>query len=121
MPKVSIPSQKLEFEVPAGANLRDSLRKEGVEVYQGLTRYVNCFGHGTCGECRLLVKKGGENLSAKGIMEKLTLFRMLSTVGHENEMRLACQCAVNGDVEVEPQPEMNISGETFWSKPWPNK
>ena len=121
MPKVSIPSQKLEIEVSAGANLRDSLRREGVEVYQGITRYLNCFGHGTCGECRLLVKKGAENLSPKGVMEKFTLFRMLSAIGHESEMRLACQCAVNGDVEVEVQPEMNISGETFWAKPWPNK
>lgn len=121
MPKVSIPSQKTEIEVPAGANLRDCLRREGVEVYQGLTRYVNCFGHGTCGECRILVKKGSENLSSKGLMEKATLFRMLSTIGHENEMRLSCQCAVNGDVEIETVPEMNISGETFWTKPWPNK
>jgi ferredoxin len=121
MPKVNIPSLKLEFEVPAGSNLRDGLRREGVEVYQGLTRYVNCFGHGTCGECRILVKKGMENLSSKGFMEKATLFRMLSTIGHENEMRLSCQCAVNGDVEVDVQPEMNLSGETFWSKPWPNK
>ena len=121
MPKVSIPNLKVEFEVPQGSNLRDGLRREGVEVYQGLTRYVNCFGHSTCGECRVLVKKGMENLSTKGIMEKMTLFRMLSTIGHENEMRLSCQCAVNGDVEVEVQPEMNLSGETFWSKPWPNK
>jgi ferredoxin len=121
MPKVSIPSKKIELEVPEGTNLRECLRREGVEVYQGLTRYVNCFGHGTCGECRLLVKKGNENLSGKGILERLTLFRMFSTIGNENEMRLSCQCTVKGDVEIEPQPEMNISGETFWAKPWPNK
>lgn len=121
MPKVSIPTKKIELEVPAGANLRESLRREGVEVYQGLARYLNCIGTGGCGECRLLVKKGAENLSPKGIKEKFTLFRMFSTIGHENEMRLSCQCAVNGDIEIEPQPEMNISGETFWAKPWPNK
>jgi len=121
MPKISIPGKKLELEVPAGANLRESLRREGVEVYQGLFRYANCMGMGSCGECRLLVKKGAENLSPKGILEKITLFRMLSTIGNENEMRLSCQCTVKGDIEIEPQPEMNLSGETFWAKPWPNK
>lgn len=121
MPKVSIPNRKIELEVAPGANLRESLRREGVEVYQGLTRYVNCFGHGTCGECRVIVKKGIENLTKKTIFEKMTLFRMFSAIGHENDMRLSCQCTVNGDVEIEVQPEMNISGETFWAKPWPNK
>lgn len=121
MPKVSIPSKKTELEVPAGTILRDALRREGVEVYTGLARYLNCFGHGTCGECRLIVKKGAENLSPKGIIEKVTLFRMLSAIGHEDEMRLSCQCVVNGDVEIEPQPEMNLSGEVFWQKPYPNK
>ena len=125
MPKVSIPNRKIELEVAPGAKLRDCLRREGVEVYQGLTRYLNCFGHGSCGECRVLVKKGMENISPKGffgrLFEKFTLFRMFSRIGHENEMRLSCQCQVNGDVEIEVQPEMNISGETFWAKPWPNK
>jgi ferredoxin len=121
MPKVTIANEKKEIEVPGGTNLRDALRREGFEVYQGLTRYLNCFGHGTCGECRVLVKKGTENLSGKGMFERVTLFRMLSTIGHESEMRLSCQCAVNGDVTIETQPEMNLSGETFWSKPYPNK
>ena len=121
MPKVTIANQKREIEVADGANLRESLRREGVEVYSGVTRYLNCFGHGTCGECRLLVKKGQENISGKGLFEKATLFRMLSAIGHENEMRLSCQCTVKGDITIETQPEMNLSGETFWQKPYPNK
>jgi hypothetical protein len=32
-----------------------------------------------------------ENLSPKGAMERFTLFRMLATIGHEEEMRLSCQ------------------------------
>jgi ferredoxin len=64
-----------------------------------------------------------ENLSGKGIMEKVS-FAMLhpfANIGHEADMRLSCQCAVNGDVQVETTPEMNLSGETFWQKPYPNK
>ena len=54
-------------------------------------------------------------------MEKLTMFRMLSAIGFEKEMRLACQCTVNGDCTVETRPAMNLSGENFWQKPFPNK
>lgn len=121
MPKVSLVKDKVEFEVPLGANLRDECRKRAVEVYPGMARYVNCFGNGQCGTCKVLVKTGKENLSPKTLLEKFTLFRMLSTVGFEDEMRLSCQCKVQGDIAIETQPEMNISGENFWQKPYPNK
>jgi ferredoxin len=121
MPKVTITNEKKDIEVPAGANLREALRREGIEVYPGLSRYLNCMGNGMCGECRVLVKKGAENLSPKGLFERGKLFVMLTAVGHESEMRLSCKCAVNGDCTIETTPEMNLSGETFWQKPYPNK
>ena len=67
MPKITILNEKKEIEVPQGANLRQALRGAGVEVYQGLDRYLNCRGLGACGTCRVLVKNGKENLSPKGI------------------------------------------------------
>src|SRR5580704_11337549 len=121
MPKVTFVNEKKEIEVPVGANLRQEARKAGVEVYQGLARYLNCFGHGTCGTCRVLVKKGAENLSAKGIIERFTLGRMFSAIGHEDEMRLSCQARVMGDCTIETRPTFNWSGENFWQKPYPNK
>ena len=121
MPKVTIVNAKKDIEVPVGANLRIELRRAGYEVYPGMARYLNCFGHGSCGTCKVLVKKGMENLGLKTTLEKLTLFRMLSAVGHENEMRLSCQCPVNGDCTVETRPGLNLSGENFWQKPYPNK
>jgi ferredoxin len=121
MPKVVFVNEKRELEVPAGANLRAEARKAGIELYRGLSRYLNCLGHGTCGTCRVLVKKGMENLSPKGRMERFTLARMLATVGHEDEMRLSCQVQVHGDCTVETQPSFNWSGENFWQKPYPNK
>src|SRR5438094_1321968 len=107
MPKINILNEKREIEVPAGSNLREELQKAGVEVYQGLTKYLNCFGHGTCGTCKVLVKKGMENVGPKGTMEKMTLFRMMSAIGLEKEIRLCCQCIVNGDCAVETRPGMN--------------
>ena len=46
MPKVVFVKEKKEIEVAQGANLREEARKAGVEVYQGLTRYLNCRGLG---------------------------------------------------------------------------
>src|SRR5712691_3036711 len=121
MPKITFVNEKKEIEVPVGANLRLEARKAGIEVYKGLARWLNCFGHGTCGTCRVLVKKGMENLSSKGKMERFTLFRMLSAIGFEDEMRLSWQCTVTGDCTIETKPAMNLCGENFWQKPYPNK
>ncbi len=121
MPKVNIINEKKEIDVDQGGNLRTEARKKGVEPHAGIEKYINCVGNGLCGTCRVLVKKGGENLSEKTFIEKLTLMRMFATIGNENEMRLACQCKVNGDCDVVTCPPMNWSGETFWQKPYPNK
>src|SRR5580700_2297950 len=112
MPKVTFVTEKMELEVPLGANLREEAMKAGIEVYAGINRYVNCFGHGTCGTCKVVVTKGKENLSPKTMMEKLTLWRMLSCIGHEEESRLSCQCQVNGDCTIETRPALPISPET---------
>ena len=70
-------------------------------------------------------QKGAEGLSKKGLIEKFTFtFEPISSfkiIGHEEEMRLSCQCEVKGDCEVEVRPAFNLSGETFWAKPYPNK
>jgi ferredoxin len=121
MPKVNFVSDKKEIEVPQGGNLRKEAMKAGIEVYRGLDRLLNCRGNGLCGTCRVLVKKGMENLSPKGKLEKVKLATMMSSIGHEDEMRLACQVQVNGDCTVEARPPLNISGDNFWQKPYPNK
>ena len=125
MPKVVIANEKKEIDVPQGANLRREMLKAGIEVYPWLNRYLNCYGHGLCGTCKVLVKKGMENLSPKSTVEKINMsmhpLTMLAMIGHEDEMRLACQCKVNGDCAVETTPSFNVSGENFWQKPYPNK
>ncbi len=127
MPKVVFVNEKKEIEVPEGANLRTEALKAGVQVYKGINRVLNCLGHGTCGTCAVLIKKGTENLSKPGLIERFTLFRMLSSIGHEQEMRLACQCTVKGDCTVETKPGLQLSpepdakGKQFWETPWPNK
>jgi ferredoxin len=145
MPKVTFVKEKVEIEVPDGANLRQAARAAGIQVYQGLDRILNCRGLGLCGTCRVLVKKGMENLSPKGmskeqweayqkkmkegaangtpktLLERFTLWKSLAVIGHEDEMRLSCQVDVHGDCTIETRPEFNWSGENFWQKPYPNK
>src|SRR5579871_3032573 len=121
MPKVVFVTEKQEIDVPAGSNLRDAARQAGISIYKGLDRYLNCRGLGLCGTCRVLVKKGMENLSPKTLMEKINLnahpLTLFARIGHEDEMRLACQVKVNDDCTVQTQPEFNVSGENFWQKP----
>ena len=125
MPKIVLVNEKQEIEVPDGANLRQEARKAGIQLYKGIHRIANCRGLGLCGSCKVLVKKGMENLSPKGRLERFTLATaptcMLAVVGHEDEMRLACQCSVHGDCTVETRPAFNWSGDNFWQKPYPNK
>jgi ferredoxin len=125
MPKVTFVNEKKEIEVPVGSNLRQEARKAGIEVYKGIERYLNCRGLGLCGTCKVLVKKGMENLNKKTFMERFNMnthpLTMLAALGHEDELRLACQVQVNGDCTIETTPAFNWSGENFWQKPYPNK
>jgi ferredoxin len=125
MPKVVFVSEKQEIDVPAGTNLREAATKAGISVYKGMDRYLNCRGFGLCGTCRVLVKKGMENLSPTSLMERLNLnahpLTMFARIGHEDEMRLSCQVKVNGDCTIQTTPEFNLSGENFWQKPYTNK
>jgi ferredoxin len=125
MPKVFFVNEKQEIEVPQGANLRKEARAAGIEVHGLIESYVNCLGNGLCGTCRVLVKKGMENLNPRTLRERLNLnlhpLTMLAAIGHEDELRLSCQVTVNGDCTIETHPSINWSGENFWQKPYPNK
>lgn len=130
MPIVKFVKEKKEIEVPDGANLRNEAIKAGINLNQGLNgigqtlnKYVNCFGMGMCGTCRVLVTKGMDNTNKMTFSEK-TKFKMVLTpdpvpalafVGHEDTMRLACCTTVHGDIDVESGPELNLFGENFFS------
>ncbi len=125
MPKVTFVNEKETIEVEAGSNLRQVALQAGIALYNGVERYLNCRGMGMCGTCKVLVKSGMENLNRKTLMEKANFsmhpLSLLSAIGHENEMRLACQVHVKGDCSIETTPGLNVSGENFWQKPYPNK
>ncbi|MER3417309.1 MAG: ferredoxin [Gemmataceae bacterium] len=122
MPKVVFVNEKKEIEVPVGANLREEALRAGIPLYRGIHRLVNCRGKGLCGTCRVYVRKGMEHLSPKRLLERIRLAMMpFANIGHENEVRLACQCQVLGDCEIVTRPRKDLYGENFWQKPYPNK
>ena len=119
MPKVTFKKEKKTVEVPEGANLRKVAQSAGVEVYKGLHKYLHCPGLGLCGSCRVYIKKGQENVTKPGMIEKFTTTianpeAQFAYIGHEDELRLSCQCRVTGDIEVETAAPCNWHGEKFW-------
>ena len=115
MPTITFASEKKEIQVPAGANLRAEALRAGVQLYPGVHRFLNCHGLGQCGSCRVLITKGMENVSRKGLLESARLAVSLAYIGNEQKMRLACQTKLNGDITVETKPPLNLFGDNFFS------
>ena len=133
MPKVRFIKENIEVEVPQGANLRTEANRAGINLHQGLNgfgasinRFANCHGMGMCGTCRVLIKQGAENINPPTMREMIKFKTPVPTpfpdplpnfayVQYGEELRLACQVRVNGDIEVESGPELDLFGENFFS------
>lgn len=96
MPQVEIKigPKEYELECAEGENL----------LYESISRNImipfNCTS-GRCGQCRVRVLEGMENLSELGDRETLRLGEEQVAKG----FRLSCQTFVHGNVRVEvPQP-----------------
>jgi ferredoxin len=115
MPTITFTNEKKEIQVPEGANLRKEALAAGVALYPGIHKVVNCHGLGQCGSCRVLITKGMENTSRRGILEAVRMAVSLAYIGNESTMRLACQTKVKGDITVTTCPPTNMFGENFFS------
>jgi ferredoxin len=128
MPIVHFVNEKKQIEVPVGANLRKEAIKAGIRLYNGINGYgaavnevLNCHGLGHCGTCRVKIVKGHENAKPPTltISEKFSFtlnpLAQAAYIGNEDTMRLACCCQVMGDMTVETKPEINLTGENFFS------
>jgi ferredoxin len=130
MPIIKFLKEKVEIEVPQGANLRQAALKAGVNPHSllngmgaGISKAIlNCHGLGQCGTCRVKITKGMGNTSKMGFIEKLRFknplpdpLPALAFVGNEDTLRLSCQTLVNGDIEVETAPQLDLFGENFFS------
>lgn len=91
MPKVKFTNTGAEADVEVGAELKDVTRDWSWPIAFGCE-------DGVCGTCLIHVKKGMDGLSEKEEREAQTLEMMGM---NDSEHRLACQCRVSGDVEIE--------------------
>jgi len=90
MPTITFKTKNLKFQV-----------REGIELVQVKIQNPDIplkFGckQGNCGICAIHVTSGGEHLTKMCPKEKATLKRKEL----ESEYRLACQCALNGSIEI---------------------
>jgi ferredoxin len=130
MPIIKFVKEKKEIDVPVGTNLRKAALDAGVNPHSLLNgmgaaiskAIINCHGLGQCGTCRVKITKGMENTSKMGLIEKIRFHNplpdplpALAFIGNEDTLRLACQTKVNGDIEVETAPTLDLFGENFFS------
>jgi len=90
MPKVTNTSTGNSAQCNAGDRLQDVAQSQDLGIAFGCE-------NGICSTCLIQIKNGIENLSEKTEQEEFTL----DARGADDNMRLACQCQVNGDVEFE--------------------
>ncbi|NEO26689.1 MAG: (2Fe-2S)-binding protein [Kamptonema sp. SIO4C4] len=93
MPQIT--AQGKTFTCDRGANLRQVLLQNQVDVYNGKASALNCRGLGTCGTCTVGVE--GE-VSTPSWREKTRL--SLPPHKADTNRRLSCQVKVLGDVKV---------------------
>lgn len=86
-------------ECAEGENLKDVLRRAGLTPHNGLTKWVNCHGVGSCGTCAVAVTG---SVSPPGLLERLRLAVPPHRRG--SGLRLACKVRVLGDVDVVKHP-----------------
>jgi len=98
MPIVKFVKQNKEFQVNSGNNVRKLARKNHIQIYQGLWKYFNCHGFGLCGTCVVEIDENHPHVSPKRRVEDQLLDRRKMNGVNR---RLACQCQVYGEGDVE--------------------
>ncbi|MCP4872033.1 MAG: NAD(P)H-binding protein [Proteobacteria bacterium] len=100
-----------EVDVRIGTTLRAAARAADVCVYSRARKLLNCYGHGRCGSCRLVVTDGWDRLTAPTAKEHAAP-RPLRGGAHQPagivpplRERLACQARVMGDVALWTHPD----------------
>lgn len=93
MPKVIAQGKTIECD--RGANLRQVLLKNNVDLYNGGATMINCRGIGTCGTCAVEIEGDVSEMSWR---EQARL--SLPPHSSATQRRLACQVQVLGDVRV---------------------
>ncbi len=93
MPTLKAQGKTIECDI--GSNLRRVLLDNGVDVYNGNAKVINCRGIGTCGTCTVKVEG---DISEPNWRDRTR--RSLPPHSPDRDLRLSCQTEVRGDVAV---------------------
>ncbi|MEA5450896.1 2Fe-2S iron-sulfur cluster-binding protein [Leptolyngbya sp. CCNP1308] len=93
MPTITAQGKTIACET--GANLRQVLLANGVDLYNGQAKVINCRSLGTCGTCAVEIH--GE---VSAVNWKDNARRSLPPHDPARNLRLACQTRVLGDIAV---------------------
>jgi ferredoxin len=108
MPQVT--AQGKIFTCATGANLRQVLLEQDIDLYNGKAKYINCMSIGTCGTCAVQIEGEVSAANWKDITR-----RSLPPHQPERNLRLACQVKVLGDIKVTKFDEFWGQGhEVVW-------
>lgn len=91
----SVTAQGQTFRCEDGANLRQVLLAQGVDLHNGQAKVINCRGIGSCGTCAVRVEGRVSDANWKDRGR-----RSLPPHDAQRDLRLACQTRVLGDVKV---------------------
>lgn len=98
MANIKFVKENSEVVAADGANLREKMLQNGIDLYTFMGKMMNCGGYGQCGTCVVEIVEGMENLSPRTEVENRKLKKK------PNNYRLACQTLVNGPVIVATKP-----------------
>ncbi|MEL6139891.1 MAG: 2Fe-2S iron-sulfur cluster-binding protein [Cyanobacteria bacterium J06628_6] len=119
MPTIS--AQGKTFDCAAGDNLRRVLLKDGVDLYNGNARAINCRGIGSCGTCAVKIEPLVENAVSAANWRDRTR-RSLPPHQPQRDLRLACQTQVLGDIRVTKYDGFWGQGQTpVWGPDTPDR
>ena len=115
MAKVKFVNEKVTVDVADGDDLRSVARQNGVQLYEGPQKVLNCMGF----DAAVVIANGPEHCSKRGFLELVLIMAhpllSLNFISNdEKNLRLACCVRIYGDVEVETHPPINWHGDKFW-------
>ena len=96
----TITAQGKTVHCKTGANLRQALIKNGIDLYSPKANYVNCMGIGTCGTCAVEIESAIPEDAVSDANWRDKARRSLPPHNPDKPLRLACQTKVLGDIRV---------------------
>jgi len=95
----TITAQGKAFQCQQGANLRQALLDNGIDLYSPRANYINCMGIGTCGTCAVAIEGEVSDANWKDSTRR-NLPPHSGRKDAQQPLRLACQTKVLGDIKV---------------------